>query len=78
MVQKNLCKHGHSQEDQKLVFKTNYRLMQVKSFAEHSAILLTIIKLRFVIKIFILTIWQVLLYFIILWRRVREWNNAMQ
>ena len=27
----------HSQKDQKLVFKTNYRLMQVKSIAECSA-----------------------------------------
>ena len=27
---------GHSQKDQKLVFKTNYRLMQVKSIAECS------------------------------------------
>ena len=38
---------GHS-KDQKLVFKNNYRLMQVKSIAEcspleHSAILLTCI-----------------------------------
>ena len=46
----------------KLVFKTNYRLMQVKSIAEcskgqgeHSAILLTFIKLPFVIKIFVLS-----------------------
>ena len=42
--------------------KTNYRLMQVKSIAEcskgeggHSAILLTFIKLPFVIKIFVLS-----------------------
>ena len=28
------CKNGHSQKDQKLVFKANYRLMQVKSIAE--------------------------------------------
>ena len=27
---------GHSKEDQKLVFKTDYRLMQVKSMAEWS------------------------------------------
>ena len=27
---------GHSNKDQKLVFKTNYRLMQVKSIAECS------------------------------------------
>ena len=32
----NLCKNGHSQKDGKLVFKTNYRLMQVKSIAECS------------------------------------------
>ena len=47
---------GHS-KDQKLFFKTNSRLMQVKSIAEcskgeHSAILSTVIKLPFVIKIF--------------------------
>ena len=28
--------NGHSQKDHKLVFKTNYRLMQVKSIAECS------------------------------------------
>ena len=28
--------NDHSQKDQKLVFKTNYRLMQVKSIAECS------------------------------------------
>ena len=28
--------NGHSQKDQKLGFKTNYRLMQVKSIAECS------------------------------------------
>ena len=27
---------GHSQKDRKMVFKTNYRLMQVKSIAECS------------------------------------------
>ena len=53
-------------KDQKLVFKTNYRLMQVKSIAkcsygEHSAILLTFIKLPFVIKIFVLPIFEWLL-----------------
>ena len=40
--------NGHSQTDQKLLFKTNYHLMPVKSIAEcskgeHSAILLTFI-----------------------------------
>ena len=43
-------------KDQKCVFKTNYCLMQIKSIAEcskgsESAILLTVIKLPFVIKI---------------------------
>ena len=38
---------GHSNEDRKLVFKTDYRLIQVKSIAEcskgeHSAILLNL------------------------------------
>ena len=54
----------------KIVFKTNYRIMQVKSIAEcfkHSAILLTLIKLPIVTKIFVLSILsdrfkQVLLY----------------
>ena len=40
-------------EDQKLVFKTDYRLMQVRSIAEYSkgysAILSSLIKLPFVI-----------------------------
>ena len=55
-----------------MVFKTNFRLMLVKSVAEcskgeHSAILSTFIKLPFVIKIFVLYILsgrlrQVLLY----------------
>ena len=43
----------------KLFLKTDYRLMQVKSFAEcykHSAMLLTFIKLPLVIKIFVLSI----------------------
>ena len=53
--------NDHSQKDRKLVFKTNYCLMQVKSIAEcstveHSAILLTFIKLPIVIKVFVLSI----------------------
>ena len=41
-------------EDQKLVFKTDFRLMQVKSIAgEHSTLLSTFIKLPFVIKTFV-------------------------
>ena len=54
-----------TQKDQKLFFKTNYRLMQVKSIAEcseHSAILTTFIKLLFVIKIFVLSIFERLFY----------------
>ena len=55
------------QKDGKLVFKTNYHLMQVKSISEcskgeHSAILLTFIKLSFVIKIFVLSIFEGLFY----------------
>ena len=46
--------NGHSQKDQKLVFTTNYRLMQ----GEHSAILSTFIKLPFDIKIFVLSIFE--------------------
>ena len=55
--------NGHSQKDQKLVFKTKYRLMKVKSIAEcspleHSAILSTFIKLPFIIKTFVLSIFE--------------------
>ena len=42
-------------------FKSNYRLMDFKSIAEcseHSAILLKCIKLPFVIKIFVLSIFE--------------------
>ena len=46
---------GHSQKDLKLVFKTNYRLMQVKSICN---ILSTFIKLPFVIKVFVLSIFE--------------------
>ena len=52
---------GHSIKEQNLVFKTNYCLMQVKSIAEcseHSATLSTFIKLPFVIKIFVLSIFE--------------------
>ena len=42
----------------KFVFKTKFRLMQVKSIAEHSAIFSTCIKLPFVIKIFVLSIFE--------------------
>ena len=41
-------KNGHSQNDRKLVIKTNYRLMQVKIF----------VKLPFVIKIFVMSIFE--------------------
>ena len=41
--------------------KTNYHLMQVKR-GEHSAILSTFIKLKFVIKIFVLSIFYMLFY----------------
>ena len=55
--------NGNSKKDQKLVFNTNYRLMQVKRFAEyskgeHSTILLVSIKQPFVIKIFVLSIFE--------------------
>ena len=45
-------------EDQKLPFKTNDRLMQVNALLEHPAILSTFIKLPFVIKIFVLSIFE--------------------
>ena len=62
----NLCKTATLKKDQKLVFKTNYRLMQVKSIAEcskmlqgeHSAIVSTFIKLPYVIKIFVESIFE--------------------
>ena len=51
---------GHSKEDQNLVFKTDYCLMQVKVLQnaprEHSAILLTFIMLSFVLKAFVMSI----------------------
>ena len=50
---------GHTKRRPKLVFKTDYRLMQVKSIAEcskHSSKLLTFIKLPFVIKFIVLSI----------------------
>ena len=43
-------------KNKKMVSKTNYRLMQVKSIAEYSAILSAFIKLPFVIKVFVLCI----------------------
>ena len=51
------CVKQNSQKDKKLVYRINYRLMQVKSFAEcsNSAILSTFIKLPFVIKIIVLS-----------------------
>ena len=54
---------GHSNKHQKLVFKTYYHLLQVKSIAEcsnrdHSAILSTFIKLPLIIKIFFLSIFE--------------------
>ena len=46
----------------KIIFKTNYRLMQVKKYCrmlqEHSAMLLTFIKLPFVITIPVLSIFK--------------------
>ena len=56
-------------KDNKLVFKTIYRLMQIKSIAECSrgafcisALHLTFIKLPFVIQIFVLSIFELPLY----------------
>ena len=52
---------GHLKRRPKIVFKTDYHLMQVKSIAEcskHSAILLTFINLPFGIKIFVLSIFE--------------------
>ena len=64
MVRIKAVLSDHSQKDQKWVFKTNYRLMQVKSiaecftlsilqyFVEHSAILLTCTELPHGFKTF--------------------------
>ena len=59
-IQKNLSWVA-TKKRPKLVFKANYRLIQVKNIAEcskgeHSAKLSTFIKLTFVIKIFVLSI----------------------
>ena len=53
----------HCQKDQKMVFKTNYSLVNVKIIAEyskgeHSVILSTFIKLPFVVKIFVLSTFE--------------------
>ena len=45
------CLNGHSQKDKKMVLKTHYRLMQVKSVS-------TFIKLPVVIKIFVLSFFE--------------------
>ena len=52
-----LVSNGHS----KLNFKTNYRLMQIKSKG-HSAILLTFIKLPFAVMNFVLSIFALPFY----------------
>ena len=52
---------GHSKKTPKKVFKTNNRLMQVKSIAEsriHSAVLLTCIKLPHSFKTFVFSIFE--------------------
>ena len=67
-VQLSLCKTATLKKT-KIVFKTNFRLMQVESIAEcskvpleHSAIFLTCIKLPFVITIFVLSSFEWLFY----------------
>ena len=53
---------GHSKKTKNWVFKNDYLLMQVNSIAEcsreHSAILLTCIKLPFAFKTFVLSIFE--------------------
>ena len=53
-LQQNLWKKATLKKS--LVFKTNYYLMQVKSIVEYSPS--TFIKLPFVIKIFVLSIFE--------------------
>ena len=56
---------SHLKEDQRLVFKTDYCLMQVKvlqnALREHSAILLASIRLSSAFKTFVLSIFEWLL-----------------
>ena len=51
---------GHSKKTKRLVFNTDYCLMQVKSIAEreHSAILSTFIKVSLTINILVLCIFE--------------------
>ena len=50
---------GHLKRTPKLVLKTDYRLMQVKSIAEcHSTIISTLIRLPFVLKTCVLSIFE--------------------
>ena len=63
---RKICVKQPLSKKKKWVFKADYCLMQVKSIAEcskmeHSSILLTFIKLPFVIKIFVLSIFEWLL-----------------
>ena len=63
MFSKICLKRPLKKEHQKLVFNTDYNLMQVKSIAEcskgeHSAIYSTFIKLPFPIKTFVLSIFK--------------------
>ena len=64
MYSKKPVLSGHSKRT-KLVFKTDYRLMQAKVLqnapSEHSAILLTFIKLPFVYKTYVWSIFEWLL-----------------
>ena len=54
--------NDHSQKDHNLVFNTNYRFKSIaecsKGALKHSTILSTFIKLPFVIKIFVLSIFE--------------------
>ena len=56
MVYNKTCVKRLPSNDLKLIFNTNYRLVQVKSIVEW--ILFSLITLPFVIKIFILSIFE--------------------
>ena len=63
MMYSKTCVKRPLSNDQKLVSKTYYRLIQGQKYCrilqgEQSAILLTLIKLPFVIKIFVLSIFE--------------------
>ena len=58
MIYSKTCVKQPLSKRPKMVFKTSYRLMQVNSIGEYSALLLIFIKLLLVIKISVLSIFE--------------------